>query len=121
MRYLLIIASLACATGEWHSPVAQRPAQPFELASTRVTVDGPPEMAAAMARAGFPVVQHPPFRSDLLLVYRDGVGTLRSDGFFVDEARGDPDAVAQQLARSARVAEFIRNSGMPDQRASPGM
>jgi hypothetical protein len=120
MRSLLLLALLSCATASSQSPVAQHPPQPFELAALRVTVNGPPEMAAAMERAGFSVVSHPPYQGDLLLTYRDGVGTLRSDGYFVDEARGDPNAVAQHFARSEPVTEFIRNSGTTEQRSLPG-
>lgn len=48
------------------------------------------------------------------------VATLRSDDFFVDEAVGsDLDALADTLARSQRVAEFIRNSGLPVQHPVP--
>jgi hypothetical protein len=121
MRSLWLLAACACATGNWQSPIAEHPATREELASVKVTVDGPPELTEALRRLGFPVVEHPPYHQDLMLRYADGVATLRSDGFFVDEVRGDPQSVAEQLARSARVAEFIRNSGMPDQRANPGM
>jgi hypothetical protein len=56
----------------------------------------------------------------------DGAGaialaTLRSDGFFVDQVRGDPAAIAEALAASSRVAEFVRNSGTVEQRQMPGM
>jgi hypothetical protein len=50
---------------------------------------------------------------------KDGVYTLRSDGFFVDEVSG-PDA-ALRLARGQRIADFCRNSGLPQQREQPGM
>jgi len=48
------------------------------------------------------------------------VATLRSDGWFVDEAVGtDLDALAETLALSQRVADFIRNSGLPQQHPVP--
>jgi hypothetical protein len=48
------------------------------------------------------------------------VATLRSDGFFVDEALGmDMETLASTLARSARVKEFCQNSGLPQQHALP--
>ena len=50
----------------------------------------------------------------------DQVATLRSDGWFVDEAVGrSMEALAQTLAVSQRVADFIRNSGLPQQHVMP--
>lgn len=86
-----------------------------------MTVYGPPELSQALAAQGFRVVEHEPYKGDLLLeLAPDGVATLRSDGFFVDEATGgDFQAIARQLAVSQRVADFIRNSGLPPQRQVP--
>jgi len=85
-----------------------------------LTVHGPPELAPALAAQGFRVVGHEPYKGDLLLDWSpDGVATVRSDSFFVDEAVGDFDAIARQLAVSQRVADFIRNSGLPQQRNVP--
>ena len=48
------------------------------------------------------------------------VATLRSDDWFVDEALGtSTEALARTLAVSERVVEFIRNSGLPQQRDIP--
>ncbi|HEY5677974.1 MAG TPA: hypothetical protein VIR81_14370, partial [Myxococcales bacterium] len=67
---------------------------------------------------------HPPYHRELeVTLTREGeqlVATLRSDGFFVDEALGpSPEVIARTLAVSARVAEFIRNSGLPVQHPVP--
>jgi hypothetical protein len=49
------------------------------------------------------------------------VATLRSDGFFVDEARAPDDQrdalsqLARSLAQSQGMASFVRNSGTPQQ------
>jgi hypothetical protein len=48
------------------------------------------------------------------------IATLRSDDFFVDEAVGDDlDALAATLARSQRVVDFVKNSGLPRQHMVP--
>jgi hypothetical protein len=47
---------------------------------------------------------------------------LSSEGYFVDQVRADdPQEIAARLARSERVAEFVRNSGTIEQRGTPGM
>jgi hypothetical protein len=116
MRFAWIVLLASCAVGQWESPTAENPVSPRELSYLRTTVYGPQELAVAMAQQGFDVVSHAPYKGDLALVYEDGVGTLRSDGFFVDEVRGDPNQVALQLAHSQRVADFVRNSGTVQQR-----
>ncbi len=73
-----------------------------------------------MARAGFNAVERPPYRGELELTLAGDVATLRSDWLFVDEVRGGPDAIAEALAASERVAEFVRNSGLPQQHPMPG-
>jgi hypothetical protein len=123
MRWLILLAlSCACAAGQWESAPADRPASPRELSFLRVTVIGPPALAEALTQQGFAVVSHRPFDGDLELVFANGVATLRSDGYFIDELHGDdPVKLAAQLARSARVAAFVRDSGTVEQRNSPGM
>ena len=114
---------LACAPREhWAPRAAEHPPTRAELQLYPLTVHGPPELAQAMAAQGFRVVEHEPYKGDLSLdLSPDGVATLRSDGFFVDEAAGpDIKAIARQLAVSQRVADFIRNSGLPQQRYMPG-
>jgi hypothetical protein len=88
----------------------------------------------ALARAGFRVVDHPPFRFEWelsLSLDRSAQGLqahaeLRSDGFYVSEAQAegaDPaelaKALAASLAVSQGVADFVRNSGTPQQRQTP--
>lgn len=81
-------------------------------------------LAAALAAAHFNLVQRKPWRQELqLAVEREAGelrGTLRSDGYFVDQVVA-PDArtLAERLASSQRVAEFVRNSGTPQQRIHP--
>jgi hypothetical protein len=112
----------ACAGGRWESVQAQHPATPGELAACHVTVVGPQALAEAMAARGFTVVAHSAFRADLELRIEGGIATLSSEGYFVDEVAGDdPQEIAARLARSERVAEFVRNSGTVEQHASPGM
>jgi hypothetical protein len=121
MRPLAILLLLcACNVGTWKSVRAERPATRGELAAYPVTV-ADPALREPMARAGFNVVTRPPYKGDLELTIVGQVATLRSDGFFVDEVSGDPEAIAQALAVSSRVAEFIRNSGTVEQRQMPGM
>src|SRR5450432_3933548 len=117
MRRLLLFAlSCACAAGQWESVPADRPASPRELSFLRVTVIGPPALAEAMTQQGFAVVSHKPFDGDLQLTFANGVATLRSDGYFIDELHGDdPQKLAEQLAHSSRVAAFVRNSGTVEQ------
>jgi hypothetical protein len=110
----------ACGIGRWQSVRAEKPATRGELAAYPVSV-ADPALRQAMAQAGFTVVERPPYKGELQLVVKGQVGTLTSDGFFVDEVRGDPVAIAQALAVSSRVADFVRNSGTVEQRAMPGM
>jgi hypothetical protein len=111
----------ACASPRhWPARPAEHPATRAELASYELTVRGPPQFAAAMAEQGFHVVDHPPYNRQLeVTLEREGnalVATLRSDGWFVDEAlAANIYDAASTLAVSARVAEFIRNSGLPQQ------
>jgi hypothetical protein len=122
LRLLLIISACACAVGHWESVPAEHPASQRELSFLRVTVIGPRELADAMARAGFQVVEHRAWKEDLELRYENGVATLRSEGYFVDEIRGDDvERIAQRFARSKRVADFVRMSGTVEQRSVPGM
>jgi sugar phosphate isomerase/epimerase len=116
--FLLLLSS--CAIGTWESERAEHPATITELSACRVTVlaDEPlrEELERALAQRGFTVVGHPPYRGDLLLrAERDGA-RLTSDYYFVDEVRGDADQIADALAESKRVAEFVRNSGTVEQR-----
>ena len=112
----------ACGVGRWESVPAEHPVSRHELSFLRVTVFGPPALAQAMAEAGFHVVDHPAWHEDLELHYAGRIATLSSDGYFVDEIRGDdPREIAQRLARSKRVADFVRDSGTVQQRENPGM
>jgi hypothetical protein len=114
----LIALAAACSVGRWESVRAEHPATRAELAAWPVSVPDP-ALREAMASAGFNAVQRAPYKSELALSYSGGVGTLTSDGFFVDEVRGDLAAVVQALAVSRRVAEFVRNSGTVQQRDLP--
>jgi hypothetical protein len=125
-----ILAMLACAPqAHWPPRPAEHPPTAAELAFYELTVQAPTPseragFAAALAARGFNVVDHPPRKGHLevTLTHEDQtlVATLRSDGWFVDEALGpDFDALAQTLAVSQRVADFIRNSGLPQQRMIP--
>ena len=121
-RFWPLLFCFACAIGQWESVPAEHPPTAYELALLRVTVLGPPELAEAMAREGFQVVHHPAYKEDLELKYRGGVATLRSDGFFVDQIRGDDlDQIAHRFARAKRVKDFIVMSGTVEQRSDPGM
>jgi hypothetical protein len=122
-----LILLLACAPpAHWPPRPAEHPATRAELVVYRLTVHaGSAEDRAAFERAlaarGFRIVEHEPYRNDLqVTLTREGdqlVATLRSDDFFVDEALGpDLDSLAATLAVSDRVATFIRNSGLPQQR-----
>lgn len=79
-------------------------------------------MAKALLARGFHVVdREPQIRRQLAVTLtheaRALVATLRSDDWFVDEALGaTPEELAATLAASERVATFIRNSGLPQQR-----
>jgi hypothetical protein len=140
----------ACAAYRRDSAPAARPLTPPELAAYELTVDevkanaDDASLAAslraavvdALVRAGFRVVDHPPFRDEWELQLSldpsaQGLlarATLRSDGFYVSEAQAegaDPGELAQKLAASLAVsqgvADFVRNSGTPQQRQTPGM
>ncbi len=122
----------ACMAGQWRSKPAERPLSRSELASRNLTVaDGEHHpglchaFSLALATEGFTVVAHPPYHEELevtLSVARAAeaavaVATLRSDGFFVDEARAPLDgndataaALARTLAVSQGVADFVRNT-----------
>ena len=116
MIRILVVSLAACAVGRWESVPADKPATAAELAPWPVSVRDP-ALADDFSRAGFRVVQRPPYKGELELRLQGGVYTLRSDGFFVDEVSG-PDA-ASRLAHSRRVAEFVRNSGTVQQRELP--
>jgi len=123
MRRLGILAlTLSCALGHYESKPAEHPASRRELSFLRITVVGFPELAEALLEQGFTVVRHPALHGDLTLRFEDGVAHLRSDSYFVDEVRGDdPHELAERIARSERIAEFVRNSGTIEQRSFPGM
>lgn len=139
----------ACAAYRRDSAPAAQPLTPPELAAYEMTVDevktnaGDDSLAAslrsavvdALVRAGFRVVDHPPFRDEWelsLSLDRRAQGLLaqaelRSDGFYVSGAHAegsDPaelaKALAASLAVSQGVADFVRNSGTPQQRQTPG-
>ena len=119
MRPLAIVLLLsACGAGSYQSVRAEKPATRAELAEYPVSV-ADPALRDAMARAGFTVVERAPYKGELQLSSVGEVATLRSDGFFVDQVRGDPAAIAEALAASSRVAEFVRNSGTVEQRQMP--
>ena len=108
----------ACAVGRWESVRAERPATRSELAAWAVSVPDP-ALREEMAKAGFVAVARPPYKGDLALAVVQGVATLTSDGYFVDQVRGDDAAIAEALVHSRRVAEFVRNSGTVEQRDLP--
>jgi len=134
--------AVACSGGQWVSHPADKPLSRAELSSRKVSIldqTSDPSLrtafARALAREGFTVVPHAPYHGDLevtLSVVRTSAGTvatatLRSDGFFVDEAHSlvvgiddAADALARTLAVSERTAEFVRNSGTPQQRDATG-
>jgi hypothetical protein len=127
---LAVLAAVACAReAHWPPRPAEHPATPAELAFYELTVvAADPVEREAFARAlsarGFTVVDHPPRKGHLevTLTQEDGtlVATLRSDGWFVDEALGSSvEQLTETLAVSQRVADFIRNSGLPQQRMLP--
>jgi|SRR3954447_17157596 hypothetical protein len=124
-RALFLVVLASCAEGRWQSLRATEPATPTELAAYPLTLETPDAaLASALAAAHFNVVRRKPWRQELQLAVTraDGElrGTLRSDGYFVDEVVA-PDAhtLAERLASSQRVAEFVRNSGTPQQRIHP--
>ena len=131
MKVSIALAALTACAMPRHLPPrpAEDPPTRRELAAYELTVQAPsPGQRAAFAGAlsalGFDVVDHPPYRLQLevTLTHEDSslVATLRSDGFFVDEAvGGDVESLAKTLSLSQRVADFIRNSGLPQQRFIP--
>jgi hypothetical protein len=121
-RSILLALTFSCALGQWESKQAEHPASRHELSLLRITVVGSQELGQALQEEGFEVVQHPPFHGDLLARYQGGVTKLSSDGYFVDELRGDdPRQLAGRIAKSERLAQFVRNSGTVEQRSAPGM
>jgi hypothetical protein len=129
-RVLVVLVALACGPrGHWPPRPAERPPTAAELAFYELTVRAasPAERTAfsqALAAKGFNVVAHDPRKGHLeVTLTHEGdslVETLRSDGWFVDEAVGkDVGALANTLAVSQRVTDFIRNSGLPQQHMIP--
>jgi hypothetical protein len=129
-RVLVLATALACAReAHWPPRPAKHPPTRAELAVYELTVKAadPAEKAAfaqALKARGFNVVDHEPYKGQLEVeLTHEGpklVATLRSDGFFVDEALGSTvDELAATLAVSQRVADFIRNSGLPQQHTVP--
>ena len=129
-RICLLLAIVACARqAHWPARPAKNPPTSKELAFYELTVKAAdPSDRNAFARSlsarGFNVVDHEPYKGQLevTLTHEDQtlVSTLRSDGFFVDEALGpDVDSLTETLAVSQRVADFIRNSGLPQQHPVP--
>jgi hypothetical protein len=127
---LVLLCTLACAPrGHWAPRPAEHPPTAPELAFYELTVRAPsPDERSAFAQAlaarGFNVVDHDPRKGHLevILTHEDDtlVETLRSDDWFVDEAVGkDFRALADTLAISERLTDFIRNSGLPQQHMVP--
>jgi hypothetical protein len=140
---VFVLAALAACAGEWHSTPAEQPLSRRELSSYDVTVAYVESDDAALAQSlskamiadGFRVVGHKPYHEQLQVTLTTersqsgpvAIATLRSDGFFVDEARAPErggEATAERLARtlatSQEMADFVRNSGLPQQtKASP--
>jgi hypothetical protein len=139
----LVIASFvlasACSAGMYETALAERPLTQRELHSRDLTVTDEgteTELALAFAQAlaseGFKVVDRGPYHGELEVTLttertRSGpisVATVRSDGFFVEEARvpaerGEAAAIwlAKTLATSQGVTDFVRNNGVPQQAA----
>ena len=125
-----LLAVLACAPqAHWPPRPAENPPTAAELAFYELTVQAPERteqaaFRAAFAARGFNVVDHPPRKGQLEVTLtheeQTEVATLRSDGWFVDEALGtDFAGLVETLAISQRVADFIRNSGLPQQHMVP--
>jgi len=123
---LVLTTAIACAPpAHWPPRPASKPPTPAELAVYEVTVRAPDEaeraaFAQVLAARGFKVVDHDPYRGhlELFLTHESPalVATLRSDGWFVDEAVGTTyEDLANTLAVSQRLTDFIRNSGLPQQ------
>jgi hypothetical protein len=129
-RICLLLAILACARqAHWPPRPAKDPPTSKELAFYELTVKAadPEErnaFAESLSSRGFTVVEHEPYKGQLDVTLTEEhetlVATLRSDGWFVDEALGpDVDALTETLAVSQRVTDFIRNSGLPQQHPIP--
>jgi len=129
-RICPLLAILACAPpAHWPPRPAEHPPTSSELAFYELTVKAadPAEreaFARVLAARGFNVVGHEARKGHLevTLTHEDHtlVATLRSDGWFVDEALGtEVESLAETLAVSQRVADFIRNSGLPQQHMIP--
>jgi len=127
---VIALIALGCApTGHWPPRPAEHPPTAAELAFYELTVraasaDERTGFSQALAARGFNVVDHDPRKGHLeVTLTHEGdslVETLRSDGWFVDEAVGkDLGALANTLAVSQRVTDFIRNSGLPQQHMIP--
>ena len=121
MRLVLLLLAGCSTIGRWEYVRADHPATRAELALYPLSVPAP-AMAPSFEREGFTVVTRPPHKGELRLEQHDGVATLTSDDYFVDQVRSDDVAfVAEALAHSRRVAEFVRNSGTVEQRQIEGM
>ena len=130
-RKAWVLALVACAHPRyWPSKPAGHPSTLAELQAYQLSVYGPtPEernaFAQELAARGFHVVDHEPVvrRQLAVTLTHDGptlVATLRSDDWWVDDALAStPEELAAILARSQRVADFIRNSGLPQQHMIP--
>jgi len=129
-RICLLLAILACARqAHWPPRPAKDPPTSKELAFYELTVKAadPEErdaFAGSLSARGFNVVEHEPYKGQLEVTLTQEnetlVATLRSDDWFVDEALGpDVDALTDTLSVSQRVADFIRNSGLPQQHPVP--
>ena len=132
----------ACTVGQWRSRAADKPLTRSELSSRNLSVADESHDSAlhaafvrALAGEGFTIVAHPPYHEDLevtLDIVRApegivAVATLHSDGSFIDEARASlysADAalarLAKTLALSQGTADFVRNSGTPQQKGLSG-
>jgi len=131
-----------CAAGQWRSRLADNPLTRSEVSSRNLSVADATHdsmlhaaFVRALAREGFTIAAHPPYHEDLevtLNVVRApegvvAVATLRSDGFFIDEARASLDGadaalatLARTLALSQGTSDFVRNSGTPQQKGLSG-
>ncbi|HEX4382048.1 MAG TPA: hypothetical protein VH083_03840 [Myxococcales bacterium] len=131
---LPMILVSGCMIGEWKSEPAERPLTPHEKESREVSISGADaDLATAVAEAmvaeGFRVVSHAPYHEELevemeVVKAPEGlvaVATVRSDGFFVEEARAAGNvgqaayALARTLSHSQAMADFVRNNGVPQQ------
>ena len=134
------LLATACA-GHWHSQIADKPLTHGELSSRALSIADDAHdpalytaFARALAKEGFTVVERPPYHEDLevtLSIARKPAGavalaTLRSDGFFIEEAQAPLDgadaaeALASTLAVAQGTADFFRNSGTPQQKGLSG-